>query len=153
MRPYRLVGSIAVLGVIAAAWSCNGQPPGAAREVAVSFEYVQQNEASGSSDPNWTHCIHSYAVSDLVLYTSWGPSVSLEPIEGRRLAARLEAVSAGERQWVMLYDIALCDIDPGREPLVTRGLSANGVQLTRVIQVDGHPALSFSVSPDGTVQP
>jgi len=153
MRRRYLAGSMTLLVLIAATWGCNEQAPPASREVAVAFEYLQQHQPAGPENPNWTYCVHSYALDDLVLSTSWGASETLEPAGERRFGARLEAVPSDEAQWVMLHDITLCDVDADREPVVTRGLSANGVELTRVIQVDGHPALGFAVAPDGTVEP
>ena len=87
MREHRLIRSVVVLVLIATDWGCHGGSPGAPREVVVAFKYVQQNEAPVSWDPNWTRSIHSYAVSDRVLSTSWGAPVSLQPVGDRRFGA------------------------------------------------------------------
>lgn len=68
-------------------------------------------------------------------------------------AALLMNVPAPGRHWVSAIDIEFCHEEPGWG-YITRGLKANGVELTRVIEIveDGaRLGLAFTLAADGTV--
>jgi hypothetical protein len=108
-----------------------------------------------------TGCTHHFAPSALFVNMDGLPvPVRLSPVGERVLTATIAGAWPGE-QWITIIDINLCppqgSNETGPGPYVTSGVSVNGMQLSRVIQLQvpgsaaGVPALAFNLSDDGTV--
>ena len=101
--------------------------------------------------PDLAMCYHHYAPSHLMLRTSWGFTARLAPVDDRRVGMAVFAVPTGQDHWVAFMDISLC---PTGSPAVTRGVTVNGVALTRTVTPgDGGVALAFHVDVSGRVIP
>jgi hypothetical protein len=130
------------------------QPPPAPITLSVTYRQAVPS-------PDWSRdfgCVHHYGPADLRVYMnglSTG-TVKLSTVAERLFQATVAGAWAGDN-WIRFLDVKLCS--PGKEPIPTTGVSINGVQLSRVIQLQSPgaaqpvPALAFSLSPDGTVRP
>ena len=112
--------------------------------------------------PGSTGCTHHFSPGSLFINMDGLPSgVRLAPVGERLSRATIAGAWPGEH-WIMFWDIALCPPEgaggTGPGPFVTSGVSIDGVELTRVVQLqlgfgDRRPALAFTLSADGAVQP
>ena len=131
------------------------QPAPAAIALAVTYRHRRSPNFQGS-----TGCSHHYTPSNLFIHIDGLPSpVRLAPADERLSRATIEGAWPGEH-WMMFVDTDLCPVsEAGPAPYVTSGVSINGDELSRVVQLqfpgdaDRRPALAFTLSADGTVEP
>jgi len=127
--------------------------------VAVVLDYLQPRIPGPPPPPllpELTGCLHHFAPAQLQIATSWGATARLTPRGDRVFAALLLNVPAPAGHWVSIVDIEFCNEDP-RAPYITRGLQANGVTLTGIVEVQvgemTRRALAFQLDTDGRVTP
>lgn len=140
----------AVAAALFAACSSSGSPSGPdGPPFTLRVEYVQgAGSQTPTADPG---CAHHYAPSNLTLMSDWGEQIRLQQAGDRRFTGTLARVPAGSR-WVNLIDIIYCGSPAGAA--APSGLSVGGVELRRFAdRGDGVPALLFSVTERGIVQP
>lgn len=128
-----------------------------------TLSVLYQQAAPPSDWQTATGCTHQYSPLNLSVRTDWkdwgqAPNVRLDAVSERLFQGSIAGAAVGEH-WLMLVDVTLCRPAGSTEPFVTSGVSLNGVELRRVIQVQEsaaaspRPALAFTVSMNGTVQP
>jgi hypothetical protein len=123
----------------------------------VSFLYVSQfpDECPNAHDIGcFALCGHNMAPLGLqVVLPSWGAHHLRLARDGpKRWQGTFFDVPVGVPLQVGVKDIDGCCFGTC-QTFVFRDVFANGVLLTRVVQVDGSAALEFQVGPDGNVTP
>lgn len=158
-HPSLVLVPIALLGL--AACSGGGSTPTQPQTATVLFVY-QSLVDGGPVDrhPAGPGCAKHVRRNHLV--PRWEPDrreVELGPQLDDFYVAEVAAVPTGRRLAVTVFDLAQCAHPTQPWGVVTRRLTANGVELTDVVTVQdpataqSYPSLAFTVRGDGTVVP
>ena len=143
--------TLAVLAVVG--HGCSDAAPESPSRSAYPI-YIEYQPADAGTIPAGTvddaMCYHHSAPLNLVVSTSWGGQGRLELTSGSTYGLGLADVPGGLDVWLAFLDITLC---PTGAIYVTRGVMVNGVAVTRVQTVDGHPALAFRIDSAGKIVP
>lgn len=134
--------------LVSALGACTNEP---ASFYTVSLQY--RGPAPGSIPPGTiddASCYHHNAPLNLSVETSWGDRGRLEPTGPDTYGRTFLAVPVDQDLWLSFIDITLC---PTGNLWVTRGVTANGVPLTRVEVVEGRARLAFRIEGSGTIVP
>jgi hypothetical protein len=134
---------------VALAPGCDDSPTGPDGTAWLTLTYSQPI-TTPVGPPDSTGCAHHYAPSQYSIESSWGARTRLD---GSGRAIDLGPAPTGRTLWVRVIDVTWCLVEPV-SPVARAGVRLNGVELTRVADVEGQlPALEFSLEGDGRVLP
>ncbi len=145
--------------VLATAVACDGDPAGTDTDPAtdtatVRFVYA----ASTTTDPDvaasFPSCVQG--VGRTHIHPGWRgfSRVDMTAVGDDRWEVAFDDVPVGVENRIRVSDPNVCAENP--TGAATRGVSANGVVLDRIVDTPGtgvEPGLAFSVAADGTVTP
>jgi len=145
------VAALALLSVALAASACDSPSAPGPTSVTLQIQYTQPSpDTLPPPGLDSATCAHHYAPVNLTLESSWGETGRLQQVSGLLYNRSSAGVPTGQDHWLTFVDIALCPTDTVR---VTRGVTVNGVTLTRILDRSGIPTLAFRVDSSGRVTP
>lgn len=141
-----LVALIAVTGC-----GDDEEAPATPPHATVSFEYVAPTATDPRVAAQFASCVTG--IERTHLHPSWRGFARIDLIAaGDRWTVTVSDVPVGVRHRFRINDPNVCPENP--TGAVTRGILANGVPLTGVVETPGpEPGLAFTVAADGTVTP
>lgn len=147
---------------VLAAGACQGGSSSPSQPQAATVQFVYQSvvEPGPPNGQVWSAgCSKHVLRNHLVPRWDAGRRVELGPQLDDFYTAAVADVPVGRQVAVTAFDVAQCAHPTFPWGVVTRRLTANGVELTRVIEVsvsgtsETYPSLAFTVLADGTVVP
>ncbi len=150
-----VVSALAPLGLVLAACA-EGDPaaPPGSGPATVRFEYAASTSIDPAVAQAFPACVQG--VGQTHIHPGWRnfARVNMQAVGADRWEIEFTDVPVGAEQRIRVSDPNVCAENP--TGAATRGVRANGVLLTRVVDTPGsgiEPGLAFSVATNGTVTP